>query len=603
VAVDIVQEIKLRTDLVELISAYVPLKRAGGSYKGLCPFHQEKTPSFTVNPERQLFKCWGCGAGGDCFKFLELKEGLSFREAGEMLARKLGLEWVSRGDTAERRSTRERLYDINTLAERFFRKCLEESREAQAYLDKRGLSPETVQEFRLGYAPPGYEALLRYFRKEKVSLEDAATADLILPSDREQWRDRFVDRLMFPIADLEGRVVAFGGRTMRPDGIPKYLNSKETPVFSKGRTLYALNLAKKAIPEAGFAVAVEGYMDVIALHQAGVTNAVAGLGTAITDDHVGILGRYSRQLVMCYDGDGAGMRAVTANSSKFEAAGCEVKVARLPQGDDPDTFIRSHGVEQFRALLAQAEPILEYQLTNLRAGYNLVDESQRLPFVREAARIIAQSGSHIVRQEYAARLTHVLERLAEEWYPGDPQRAMQARLALSHEVARLLRTERPTGRYGPQPGPQPQPAHAAKAPVSARAGAERYIVRAALSEPRWAERVAEVAAPEQFSDLRLVGLAALLFGPGEDPLDARIQRIKLEPSFAETVSDLLMDEAPLSDEGLEECLQVLQRAGDNTRLAELQRLYVEGDLPADDPRREELRRLLAQRGGKQRRED
>jgi DNA primase len=350
-------------------------------------------------------------------------------------------------------------------------------------------------------------------------------------------------------------------------------------------------------------VAVEGYMDVIALHQAGVTNVVAGLGTAITDDHVGILGRYSRQLVMCYDGDGAGMRAVTANSSKFEAAGCEVKVARLPQGDDPDTFVRSHGVEQFRALLAQAEPILEYQLTNLRAGFNLVEEGQRLPFVREAARIIAQSGSHIVRQEYAARLTHVLERLAEEWYPGDPQRAMQARLALSHEVARLLRTERPTGRYGPQPGPAPQPAHAAKAPVSARAGAERYIVRAALSEPRWAERVAEIVAPEQFSDLRLVGLAALLFGPGEDTLDGRIQRIKLEPSFAETVSDLLMDEAPLSDEGLEECLQALQRAGDNTRLAELQRLYVEGKLPHDDPRREELRRLLAARGGKQRRED
>lgn len=602
-AVDVVQEIKLRTDLVELISAYVPLKKAGSSYKGLCPFHSEKTPSFTVNPERQLFKCWGCGVGGDCFKFLELKEGLSFREAGEVLARKLGLEWVTRGDTAERRSARERLYDVNALAERFFRRCLERAPEVQAYLDKRGLSRETVQEFRLGYAPPGYEALLDWLRREKVALEDAAAADLILQNDRGGWRDRFVDRLMFPISDLEGRPIAFGGRTLRPDGIPKYLNSRETPVFTKGRTLYGLDLAKRAIPEAGFAVAVEGYMDVIALHQAGVTHAVAGLGTAITDEHVGILNRYSRQLVMCYDGDSAGIRAVTANSSKFEAAGCEVRVARLPQGEDPDTYIQKHGVEQFRALLAQAEPILEYQLTNLRAGYNLSDETQRLPFVREAARIIAQSGSHIVRQDYAARLTTVLERLAEEWYPGDPQRAMQARMALSHEIGRLLRTERPSGR-GSFPGPAAPPAvRPAQAPPSARAAAERYILRAALSEIRWAEQVAERVEPEDFGDSSLAAVARLLFGKNGDGLFERLERVRMDPAHAETVSGLLLDEAPLSDEGMDGCLAVMDRAREERRLSELQRLHVEGELGPDDPRRAELLRLLSHRGGKQRRED
>lgn len=601
-AVDVVQEIKLRTDLVELISAYVPLKKAGSSYKGLCPFHAEKTPSFTVNPERGLFKCWGCGVGGDCFKFLELKEGLSFREAGEMLARKLGLEWVSRGDTAERRSARERLYDVNALAERFFRRCLGEAPEVQAYLDNRGLSRETVQEFRLGYAPPGYEALLGYFRREKVDLEDAAAADLILQKDGGGWRDRFVDRLMFPISDLEGRPIAFGGRTLRPDGIPKYLNSRETPVFTKGRTLYGLNLAKKAIPDAGFAVAVEGYMDVIALHQAGVANSMAGLGTAITDEHVGILNRYSRRLVMCYDGDSAGIRAVTANSSKFEAAGCEVRVARLPQGEDPDTYIRKHGVEQFRALLAQAEPILEYQLTNLRAGYNLSDETQRLPFVREAARIIAQSGSHIVRQEYAARLTAALERLAEEWYPGDPQRAMQARMALAHEIGRLLRTERHAGR--PHGGPTaPPPVRPEKAPPSARAGAERYILRAVLSEFRWAERVEDLVEPGDFGDPSLAGLAGLLFGKKEEGLVERLERVRLDPGCAEVVSDLLLDEAPLSDEGLDACLEVIRRARGERRLAELLKLHDEGKLEPDDPRRAELLRLLSQRGGKQRRED
>ncbi|MCC2672187.1 MAG: primase, catalytic core, partial [Armatimonadetes bacterium] len=346
-AVDIVQEIKLRTDLVELISSYVPLKQAGSSYKGLCPFHSEKTPSFTVSRERGFFKCWGCGAGGDCFKFLQLREGLSFPEAGEVLARRIGLEWVGRGDTKEQRSERERLYDVCAVAERYFRQQLAENREVMKYVERRGLAAATVEQFGLGYAPQGYEALLRWLRREKVSLEDAERANLLKRGDHG-LRDMFVDRLIFPIYDVEGRPVAFGGRTLQPDGIPKYLNSSETPIFQKGKTLYGLHLAKRAIPKSGFTVAVEGYMDLIALHQAGVDNSIAGLGTAITETHVQILLRYSKQLVMCYDGDGAGMRAATKNSTMFETAGCEVRVAQLPEGDDPDTYIKEQGADAFK---------------------------------------------------------------------------------------------------------------------------------------------------------------------------------------------------------------------------------------------------------------
>jgi DNA primase len=598
---DVVQEIKLRTDLVELISAYVPLKKAGATYKGLCPFHSEKTPSFTVNPERGLFKCWGCGEGGDCFAFIQKREGLSFVEAGEMLAKRLGLEWVTRGDTRERRSDRERLYDVNALAERFFRQRLQETPEVQRYLEQRGLLPGTIEEFGIGYAPPGYEALLNWLRKQEVESEDAARADLILQNDRGGWRDRFVDRVIFPIFDLDGRVIAFGGRTLRPDGVPKYLNSRETPVFQKGRTLYGLHLAKAAIPEAGFAVAVEGYMDVIALHQAGIANVVASLGTAITETHIGVLGRYSKKLVMCYDGDSAGIRTVIQNAPRFEAAGCEVQVARLPQGEDPDSYVKGHGSEGFRSLIAQAEGLLDYQLRNLRTAYNLADETQRLPFVREAARIIAQSGSHLVRQEYAERLERVLERLAEEWYPGDPGRAMQARSSLIQEINRLLRARRPDGRQFQATAP---PMREKPRAVSAQSGAERYVMRAALTEYRWAERAAQELKVEHFVDPELAVVVHALFGDaGVEGIVQRVDAIRSDPSFAQIASDLLIQDAPISDEGLDECLLTVRRGRDERRLMELQRIYSAGELEPGDPRLKEMLELLSRRGGKQRRED
>lgn len=601
-AVDIVQEIKQRTDLVELISQYVPLKQAGQTYKGLCPFHTEKSPSFTVSRERGFYKCFGCSESGDCFSFVQKREGLSFSEAGEVLARRLGLEWVNRGETKEQRSERQRLYDVNVLAERFFRQRLAENREVQRYLTARGLTEGTIEQFGLGYAPPGYEALLGWLKREKVALEDAERANLILKGEHG-WRDRFVDRVIFPIYDVEGRPVAFGGRTLQPDGIPKYLNSAETPIFQKGKTLYGLHLAKRAIPRSGFAVAVEGYMDLIALHQVGIDNSIASLGTAITESHVGILQRYGNQLVMCYDGDGAGMRAATRNSSMFEAAGCDVRIAELPQGDDPDTFIKQQGADAFRALLNRAEPLLDYQLKELRQKFDLNNEQTRLPFVREAAKIIAQSGSHLVRQEYAAKFSGVLERLAEEWYPGEPHRAMQAREALVQEIHGLLRTDRINGR---NPGPAPLPtARTPAAPPSARMKAERYVLRAALSEYRWAEYVGSWVAPECFSDGELKGIALRLLGndPAESTLTAaeRAEQIRLDPELAELVSQLLVDDSPLTDEGLEWCIQVLEREHKDDRLRELDRAMKAGEIGRDDPRWEEYLAIVSL--GKQRRED
>jgi len=600
--VDVVEEIKLRIDLVELISAYVPLKQAGRTHKGLCPFHSEKTPSFTVDRERGFFKCWGCGAGGDCFKFIQLREGLSFPEAGELLARKAGLEWITRGQTAEQRSERERLHDVTVLAERFYRQRLAENRDVQKYVSNRGISPETAEQFGLGYAPGGYEALLSWLKREKVSLEDAERADLILQGEHG-WRDRFVDRLIFPIYDLDGRPIAFGGRTLQPEGIPKYLNSRETPIFQKGKTFYGLHLAKRAIPRLGFVVAVEGYMDLIALHQAGIDNSVASLGTAITDTGVGILRRYSNQLVMCYDGDGAGMRAALRNSAMFETAGCEVRVARVPEGDDPDTYIKKQGPDAFRALLNRAEPLLDYQLVELRKRYNLSDESARLPFVREAVRVITQSGSHLVRQEYAGKLSDVLDRLSQEWYPGEPHRAMQARVALVNEVNKALRADRVNGKAPATHGPSSPPTGRRALP-SGRVAAQQYVLRAALSEPHWAKWVADYAAPEYFPGAELAGIARRLLGDndavGSSTPAERAERIRLDPELAEVLSPLLLDESPVTDEGLELCLQELEREYKQDRKAELRAAIAAGEIAVNDPRWEEYQRLSAELGGRRR---
>lgn len=595
--VDVVEEIKLRIDLVELISAYVPLKQSGSTFKGLCPFHSEKSPSFTVNRERGFFKCFGCNAGGDCFKFIQLREGLSFPEAGEFLARKAGVEWVTRGQTPEQRSERERLYDVVALTERFYRQRLAENRDVQKYVTRRGISPETVEQFGIGYAPGGYEALLSWLKREKVSLEDAERADVILQGEHG-WRDRFVDRLIFPIYDLDGRPIAFGGRTLQPDGVPKYLNSRETPIFLKGKTFYGLHLAKRAIPRSGFVVAVEGYMDLIALHQAGIDNSVASLGTAITEAGVGILRRYGGELRMCYDGDGAGMRAALRNSTMFEAAGCEVRVARLPEGDDPDTYIKKNGADAFRALLNRAEPLLDYQLDELRKRYNLTDERARLPFVREAARVIGQSGSHLVRQDYARKVEGVLDKLAQECYPGEPHQGLRMRMSLNLELNRLLDTDRVNGRAtgsntNRMSGPAPK--------RSRRAWAERSLLRAALTEPRWAEWLERYAVPEYFRDAELQGIVWRLLGNNPDEPGSvveRAERIRLDVEISEIVSELVtetfLESTPHTDEVLEGFFLELEREYKMDRRKELRRMIGAGEIGGDDPRYDEYQQLVAE---------
>ena len=593
---DSIQEIRDRIDLVELVSRHVALRRAGNSFKGLCPFHQEKTPSFTVNPQGGFFKCFGCGVGGDCFSFVMQMENLTFVEAAERLARQAGVEFQRRGDTRERRSERERLLELNALAERFYRRQLDNFRPARDYLLNRGLTEETLEEFKLGYAPATWEALLHHLRKEGASIAELERAGLTMQGQRGP-RDRFVDRIMFPIHDVEGRPIGFGARGMKPDAVPKYLNSPDTPTFNKSRTLYGLNLARKAIDEAGFAVTVEGYMDVIGCHQAGVTNVIATLGTALTEDHARILRRYTDNLVMAYDGDSAGLKAALRNSGMFEEAGCNVRVLAMPSGQDPDSLIQEEGVGAFHHLVNQALPLLDFRLEQLRQEHDLQSAEGRLAYVRAAAAAIADSQSHLTRQEYAGRVSSLLDRLAEEWYPGEPRRAEAASRALRQELDQLLGSRKPPSRRRqpearPKTAARSQTAAVDSAIVDRTALAEQYVLRAALSDPRWMQLLTERLETQHFSGADFAAVAAALLTADGDEPSARRERVLQQHELAEAVSTLLMSEGPQpTDEGVEDGVRQLERSWKQQRLRQIQAEISKGTGSQTDQLKAEYRRL------------
>ncbi|MDH5747745.1 MAG: DNA primase, partial [Rhodospirillales bacterium] len=357
-------ELRARTGLAEVVSRRVKLTRKGHEHLGLCPFHKEKTPSFTLNEEKGFYHCFGCGAHGSAFDFVMQTEGLSFPEAVERLAGDAGMEVpVDTPQERERALRNQSLYDVMEQAAAVYEKTLRmpEGRPALNYLKGRGLGDETLTRFRLGFAPDSRGFLKTALARENISEGQMIEAGLLIrPEDsgRDSY-DRFRGRIMFPITDRRGRVIAFGGRILG-DGEPKYLNSPETPLFHKGRTLYALSLAGKEIRAKGEAVVSEGYMDVIALHQAGFLTAVAPLGTALTEEQIMELWRIVREPVLCFDGDTAGARAAGRAAERvlpLLKPGYSLRIAELPAGDDPDTLIRRAGAEEMSRVLAKAIPL------------------------------------------------------------------------------------------------------------------------------------------------------------------------------------------------------------------------------------------------------
>ena len=392
-------ELLARTDIVDLVSESVRLTKKGSSYWGCCPFHSEKTPSFHVVPDRQMYKCFGCGKGGGAINYVMELENLPFKDAVAVLAQRVGMQVPEFGSSPGARERREKILEMNKQAARVFHRWLNGPEGAQGlqYLQSRGLSKRTLTNFGLGFAPNRWDGLITELSSQGYDKRDLLDAGLAVSSKDGRIYDRFRNRVMFPIIDVRGGVIGFGGRVM-DDSTPKYLNSPDTPVYNKSRNVFALNIAKTS--KAGRVILTEGYMDTISLHQAGFDSAVASLGTALTEEHGQLLSRYFKEAVIAYDGDGAGVKAAQRAIPILEKAGLKVKVLRVQGAKDPDEFIKSYGREAFARLLDQSENQVDYRLAQIQKKYDLSDDGQRIAFLQEAAQLVAGLRSAVEREIY-----------------------------------------------------------------------------------------------------------------------------------------------------------------------------------------------------------
>ncbi|WP_243149759.1 DNA primase [Thermaerobacter sp. PB12/4term] len=404
----VVDEIRQRLDIVEVIGDYVPLRRAGREYVALCPFHDERTPSFTVSPAKQMFYCFGCQVGGDVFTFVMKKEGWTFPEAVAHLARRAGVALRERPLSPGQRRVRDRqeqLARVLEMAAAFFRQALRSpaGEAARAYLEERGLPSALWDRYGLGYAPPGWDGLVGALERRGVAPALLAEAGLAQPRPGGGYYDRFRHRVMFPITDPRGRVVGFGGRSL--DGQePKYLNSPETVLFNKRRLWYGLDWSRPRLRETGTAVVVEGYMDAIAVDRAGVGYAaVASLGTSLSEEQVELLARYVQRVIIAYDADAAGQRATMRGLAMFADAGVEVRVAQLPPGRDPDDVVRREGPDALRRILEAAVPVVEYRFRQVMGQVDTATPRGRAEAVEALAPWLARVSSPVERGEYVRR--------------------------------------------------------------------------------------------------------------------------------------------------------------------------------------------------------
>ncbi|MBS5165665.1 MAG: DNA primase [Butyricicoccus pullicaecorum] len=395
-------ELTARNDIVDVVSRYVALKRQGANYFGLCPFHNEKSASFSVSPDKQIYYCFGCGAGGGVINFVMRAEGLEFRDAVQFLADRSGLQVPQNRMDEGAARRRERMLALLKDAGRFFYDTLwlPEYAPVQQYFARRGLNRKTMNRFGLGYAPDSFHQTMDAMQKKGYTKEELVAAGLAVKNEKGAVYDKFRNRVMFPIIDVRGQVVAFGGRVM-DDSKPKYLNSPETMVFHKGRNLFALNLAKKT--QKDYFILAEGYMDVIALHQAGFDSAVASLGTSLTEEQARMIARYTKKIVIAYDADGAGQAAAQRAIDILKRADLQVHVLRIPEAKDPDELIKTKGAEAFRRLIEHSEGHNAYRLEQIAGRFDLNEDEQRVAFVQEAAKMLAAIDGEVEREVYAGR--------------------------------------------------------------------------------------------------------------------------------------------------------------------------------------------------------
>lgn len=402
------QELKYRSDIEQVVGSYVNLRRRGRTLSGLCPFHSEKSPSFTVYPENQSFYCFGCGAGGDVISFIRRIENLDYMEAVRLLAQRAGMQVPEEAGDDRSSRQRKRILELNRDAARYFHRSLmsEAGRPGRAYLIGRGLTRDTIVHFGIGYAAEGWDGLTNAMRQQGYTKEELLAAHLVSEGARGGIYDTFRNRAIFPIIDLRGNVIAFGGRNLGEKG-PKYLNSSDTPVFKKSRNLFALNFAKGS-PRKGL-ILCEGYMDVVSLHQAGFTNAVATLGTALTEEQCRLIAQYTGEVLLSYDSDGPGQAATRRATGLLEAAGVKIKVLSIPDAKDPDEFIKKFGAERFEQLIEGSSSATDFAISKLRGENDVTTAEGKVSFLKQFAVLMAGLPNPIEREVYLSKICRELE--------------------------------------------------------------------------------------------------------------------------------------------------------------------------------------------------
>jgi len=567
-----VQQIKDRIDIVSVISRYVTLTKAGSSHKGRCPFHKDDTPSFWVSPEKGLWHCFGCGAGGDVIGFLMKIENIPFVEAAERLATEAGLSFAAHKGNG----SHDELFEISIAVSRWFADNLTNSaagRRGREYLIKRGYPEETWDRFGLGYAPPGWDHLRKRF-EGKYGIKPLVDLGFLVSKDNGTTYDRFRDRVIFPILDLSGRPIAFGGRAF--EGEPKYLNSPKTALFDKGNHLYGLSWARETMQKEGSAILVEGYTDVISLHLAGITNAVGSMGTSLTQGQAHLFGRFVKEVVISYDRDTAGGMASLRGMQILRNHGLSVRVVRLPEGDDPDSLVRREGAERIHQLIDAAAAFHTFYIESLKERYNTASIAGKEAALEEAKPFFQGIRSLPLRQEIATRLAELLDLP----FDGLMQELMRGR---RHRPEASI--EQKEHHWGPQ----------------------QVILSLLLRGDVTWERLAALVSPEDFAPQYRPIVEKIAQTKGQ--VDASSMTTFLDEDSAREVSYLTLSEPPWSDveKALRDALERLVELPEiENKLKDLRGKMEDAERSGDHCHRDELQgaisTLLAQRLSKRRRD-
>jgi DNA primase len=528
-----INEVREATDIVELISQYVSLKQKGNSYFGLCPFHQEKTPSFHVDPARGFYHCFGCNEGGNVFSFIMKMDRVSFPEAVKMLAAKANID-ISIEQSTESHEV-ELLYHVNKMAAGFFRECFIKTnagRKASQYLYRRGFDETLAEKFMIGYAPNLWDGLIQKAQRDSVPLENLQKAGLIISRrDGKSFYDRFRGRIMFPILNTSGRVVGFGGRAVEAGkGIPKYLNSPETKIYRKSHILYGLYQSREGIRKEDKVLVVEGYTDLIRLHQASLPYGVATAGTALTEGHANLIARFTKNVILIYDADSAGFSAAIRGAEQLIASGLNVRVVSLPKGMDPDLFLREKQTGALLNLISQSESIVEFMLNRKRLDQKLATPSDKSQAASHLLATIVKVKDPVERQLMIHELAESLE--IDEKLLHDKLRKMKHSNGADSAWSEV-RTE------------------------TARERAEKTLLRLILTDPRWQQPVFKHVGPEDFDHPQYHPLVKWLYtnyqkqGPVQEPLTAIADQPKLHRTAIAFISDPLNREVDYNQLGMD----------------------------------------------------